>query len=82
VARIVYRAALKLVNSASLPQNNGTRDTSSVKAAGVLERSKQIKKRGAEDHGDCEGRPEKRIRLAEPEATLENVKRYRRGGHW
>jgi hypothetical protein len=70
VTRIVYRAALKLVNGASLPLSNGTRDPAS-KVAGALEHSEETKKRGAEDYGDCEGHPEKRIRLAEPEATLE-----------
>lgn len=61
----MYRAALKLVNGASL--------TTSAKAVGVLERSEETKNRGAEDYGDCEGHPEERIRLVEPEATLENV---------
>jgi hypothetical protein len=78
VTRIVYRAALKLVNGALPPLNNGARDpavTTSAKAAGVLKHPKEIKKRGAEDYGDCEGNPEKRIRLVEPEATLENAKR-------
>jgi hypothetical protein len=73
VTRIVYRAALKLVNGASLPLNNGARDPASAKAACVLKHSEETKKRGAEDYGDCEGNPEKRIRLAEPEATLEKV---------
>jgi hypothetical protein len=73
VTRIVYRAALKLVNGASLHLNNGTMDPASAKAAAVLEHSEETKKRGAEGYGDFGGNPEKRIRLAEPEATLEKA---------
>jgi hypothetical protein len=76
VARIVYRAALKLVGGASFPPHNGAWGptiTPLVKGTPVVERSGETKKREAGDYGDYEGHPEKRARLTEPEATRGNV---------